>query len=136
MILRPPRSTRTDTLFPYTTLFRSQSGRHKGSGSCDPPLAPASRPPRSYRLPDDAPQSDRGRSIPQEYRRIGSPWHQRPACSACQLLESSALADFKVIEVLTRRDLHRARTKFRIGMLFGDDGYKASGNRQAHLLAI
>src|SRR3546814_14426948 len=23
MILRPPRSTRTDTLFPYTTLFRS-----------------------------------------------------------------------------------------------------------------
>src|SRR3546814_7543732 len=24
MILRPPRSTRTDTLFPYTTLFRSE----------------------------------------------------------------------------------------------------------------
>src|SRR3546814_8784402 len=27
MLRRPPRSTRTDTLFPYTTLFRSQ-GRH------------------------------------------------------------------------------------------------------------
>src|SRR3546814_788360 len=26
MILRPPRSTRTDTLFPYTTLFRSEAG--------------------------------------------------------------------------------------------------------------
>src|SRR3546814_6787790 len=26
MILRPPRSTRTDTLFPYTTLFRSRPG--------------------------------------------------------------------------------------------------------------
>src|SRR3546814_18553711 len=25
MIQRPPRSTRTDTLFPYTTLFRSQA---------------------------------------------------------------------------------------------------------------
>src|SRR3546814_2176302 len=25
MILRPPRSTRTDTLFPYTTLFRSDA---------------------------------------------------------------------------------------------------------------
>src|SRR3546814_21167479 len=25
MILRPPRSTRTDTLFPYTTLFRSET---------------------------------------------------------------------------------------------------------------
>src|SRR3546814_12537792 len=27
MIRRPPRSTRTDTLFPYTTLFRSQRSR-------------------------------------------------------------------------------------------------------------
>src|SRR3546814_4302033 len=26
MIRRPPRSTRTDTLFPYTTLFRSPEG--------------------------------------------------------------------------------------------------------------
>src|SRR3546814_20716372 len=26
MIRRPPRSTRTDTLFPYTTLFRSVEG--------------------------------------------------------------------------------------------------------------
>src|SRR3546814_20139153 len=26
MIRRPPRSTRTDTLFPYTTLFRSAEG--------------------------------------------------------------------------------------------------------------
>src|SRR3546814_15254736 len=25
MIRRPPRSTRTDTLFPYTTLFRSEA---------------------------------------------------------------------------------------------------------------
>src|SRR3546814_14784640 len=30
MIRRPPRSTRTDTLFPYTTLFRSISpARHR-----------------------------------------------------------------------------------------------------------
>src|SRR3546814_964762 len=27
MLLRPPRSTRTDTLFPYTTLFRSPAAR-------------------------------------------------------------------------------------------------------------
>src|SRR3546814_1440727 len=31
MIRRPPRSTRTDTLFPYTTLFRS----HEGAGQMD-----------------------------------------------------------------------------------------------------
>src|SRR3546814_17656570 len=28
MLLRPPRSTLTDTLFPYTTLFRSGAWRH------------------------------------------------------------------------------------------------------------
>src|SRR3546814_1476444 len=41
MIRRPPRSTRTDTLFPYTTLFRSvrpdrvhRADRHRpGAGS-------------------------------------------------------------------------------------------------------
>src|SRR3546814_7156118 len=30
MIRRPPRSTRTDTLFPYTTLFRSGDGAQRG----------------------------------------------------------------------------------------------------------
>src|SRR3546814_4725323 len=32
MIRRPPRSTRTDTLFPYTTLFRSKARRRARSG--------------------------------------------------------------------------------------------------------
>src|SRR3546814_9812151 len=31
MIRRPPRSTRTDTLFPYTTLFRSRTDRRRGA---------------------------------------------------------------------------------------------------------
>src|SRR3546814_1485425 len=36
MIRRPPRSTRTDTLFPYTTLFRSQfyQALHAGRIAC------------------------------------------------------------------------------------------------------
>src|SRR3546814_17821756 len=34
MIRRPPRSTRTDTLFPYTTLFRSRRDRRRRDG-CD-----------------------------------------------------------------------------------------------------
>src|SRR3546814_4177368 len=41
MLRRPPRSTRTDTLFPYTTLFRSETGvvrvvedRCTGCGEC------------------------------------------------------------------------------------------------------
>src|SRR3546814_3069024 len=33
MIRRPPRSTRTDTLFPYTTLFRSACCLRKNSGN-------------------------------------------------------------------------------------------------------
>src|SRR3546814_18868043 len=46
MIRRPPRSTRTDTLFPYTTLFRSQRldrtqcrgvrGAARGGGAGEP----------------------------------------------------------------------------------------------------
>src|SRR3546814_11580897 len=32
MIRRPPRSTRTDTLFPYTTLFRSKIGMPRAYG--------------------------------------------------------------------------------------------------------
>src|SRR3546814_18802119 len=31
MIRRPPRSTRTDTLFPYTTLFRSDHAYPEGT---------------------------------------------------------------------------------------------------------
>src|SRR3546814_15427470 len=35
MIRRPPRSTRTDTLFPYTTLFRSLRRWRRQIGSAD-----------------------------------------------------------------------------------------------------
>src|SRR3546814_6437059 len=34
MIRLPPRSTLTDTLFPYTTLFRSADGRLRGRAPC------------------------------------------------------------------------------------------------------
>src|SRR3546814_1574089 len=39
MIRRPPRSTRTDTLFPYTTLFRSsdEQDRERRFGRADMP---------------------------------------------------------------------------------------------------
>src|SRR3546814_2410264 len=40
MIRRPPRSTRTDTLFPYTTLFRSEDAHRpgvRGEGAGDHP---------------------------------------------------------------------------------------------------
>src|SRR3546814_3171043 len=43
MIRRPPRSTRTDTLFPYTTLFRSRRQALRRSRSCALLSAPHSR---------------------------------------------------------------------------------------------
>src|SRR3546814_4081970 len=43
MIRRPPRSTRTDTLFPYTTLFRSAFLRFCARVAEPPPSALRSR---------------------------------------------------------------------------------------------
>src|SRR3546814_3896909 len=40
MIRRPPRSTRTDTLFPYTTLFRSRRRRSGSDASADRVVLP------------------------------------------------------------------------------------------------
>src|SRR3546814_8428475 len=51
MIRRPPRSTRTDTLFPYTTLFRSfsLSGGHGDIVLLELAVQPPSRLPiRAY----------------------------------------------------------------------------------------
>src|SRR3546814_11216877 len=42
MIRRPPRSTRTDTLFPYTTLFRSSAYRAARHSAAPPPASQAS----------------------------------------------------------------------------------------------
>src|SRR3546814_14504554 len=58
MIRRPPRSTRTDTLFPYTTLFRSEAEKVIGGGD-----VPSGREPGEVRREDDdehQPQPDRG----------------------------------------------------------------------------
>src|SRR3546814_6453381 len=51
MIRRPPRSTRTDTLFPYTTLFRSilpVSGAEQLKHSLAQPILPISSAHNAY----------------------------------------------------------------------------------------
>src|SRR3546814_10702278 len=59
MIRRPPRSTRTDTLFPYTTLFRSSQGLGRGR----PPDLRAGRVYRQLqRFPDQPVPRSRRRS--------------------------------------------------------------------------
>src|SRR3546814_6118559 len=64
MIRRPPRSTRTDTLFPYTTLFRSSGGGEPDGRTdhrCDGAIGgiPGERDAAS-RHPPGGPQHRRG----------------------------------------------------------------------------
>src|SRR3546814_10088880 len=54
MIRRPPRSTRTDTLFPYTTLFRSLRGRLRWRKPCPAPQRQQPRPSRPRHCGVDA----------------------------------------------------------------------------------
>src|SRR3546814_5459069 len=56
MIRRPPRSTRTDTLFPYTTLFRSDAAGQ--GGSRDPVSQQPHQVKRALAVPckDDGPR--------------------------------------------------------------------------------
>src|SRR3546814_4731554 len=56
MIRRPPRSTRTDTLFPYTTLFRSDI--------VDQP--PVDDPPRPRALEIERGGGQAGAAVPDE----------------------------------------------------------------------
>src|SRR3546814_10720344 len=62
MIRRPPRSTRTDTLFPYTTLFRSQWSGDAGPGSDAPGAADAAA--------QDGPRDGSRRSEDRRQRKI------------------------------------------------------------------
>src|SRR3546814_4979899 len=52
MIRRPPRSTRTDTLFPYTTRFRSIRAHPRTRNKCGSPhgMCGPSRVPRGRRV--------------------------------------------------------------------------------------
>src|SRR3546814_3967184 len=50
IVLLPPRSTRTDTLFPYTTLFRAYGDTPQRSDGQDPhSMSPPRLPERSIR---------------------------------------------------------------------------------------
>src|SRR3546814_10947259 len=63
MIRRPPRSTRTDTLFPYTTLFRS-------AGSESAPAAVQSAPAAVQKMKDEAEDATIAPTQTSEVRRL------------------------------------------------------------------
>src|SRR3546814_7970542 len=61
MIRRPPRSTRTDTLFPYTTLFRSPRPAHRRRAAGAARHAGGAGAPRRSRVRTPAARAPRGR---------------------------------------------------------------------------
>src|SRR3546814_16446806 len=67
MIRRPPRSTRTYTLFPYTTLFRSETGTNETAESRLKRKTPETGP--LFSRVDNKPT---GRTCPPSRR---APWH-------------------------------------------------------------
>src|SRR3546814_4205760 len=75
MIRRPPRSTRTDKLFPYTTLFRSSLKSVSASArstcrSSTPIAASASRSSSRTRAASSSPRSEEHTSELQSLMRI------------------------------------------------------------------
>src|SRR3546814_16035618 len=79
MIRRPPRSTRTDTLFPYTTLFRSgpeSSADRPGRGAQPRAGRTDGRVSRRAALPEPADVAGRGQLEPDGRRRQAGD-HQR-----------------------------------------------------------
>src|SRR3546814_15448989 len=73
MIRRPPRATRTDTLFPYTTLFRSVLVAHR-SGSRDAEMVVECE--GCARSPD---QINESRSLACEINGLAAPCLSAPA---------------------------------------------------------
>src|SRR3546814_3540190 len=68
MIRRPPRSTRTDTRFPYTTLFRSPNARRH-------PVGDDGAASRADSLDDGAGTPMPAPGHPGAERRDRPPWH-------------------------------------------------------------
>src|SRR3546814_10909170 len=73
MIRRPPRSTRTDTLFPYTTLFRSDAGAAVAGADDDMVEAVAIAVVGRFEIGRRLEAQRTRRRVYGEQRRVGAP---------------------------------------------------------------
>src|SRR3546814_7028793 len=93
MIRRPPRSTRTDTLFPYTTLFRSPADlrHHAKRGVEDKKLVA----PEDIEVFGRVHRPRRGREPGKGERRKVARWMQRVDSAAVEQANFSPRTDGK-----------------------------------------
>src|SRR3546814_108131 len=126
MIRRPPRSTRTDTLFPYTTLFRSSASscfRARASRTTSPtrPASSASRCSISGREAARERRTNRTATVPDRRKELGQWFHQPENISpeSNVLVETSGPTVF--LEHGDRKPIERLTPcpKFRLGKQTG-----------------
>src|SRR3546814_14829706 len=91
MIRRPPRSTRTDTLFPYTTLFRSFQTKNRGSQRNAAPVADRAAHAQALLAALDALPDLRAEGLPGIYLEIESRPNERLKKQSLDTAELSLL---------------------------------------------
>src|SRR3546814_18996441 len=108
MILRPPRSSRSATLLPYTTLFRSRGMVRAASGGGFSGIGVAKHPQFGRPMPESCP------NVPAEVLNPRNTWRDKKAYD------------------LTARDLtQRFEANFKQFETYVDDGVVAAGIRAA-----
>src|SRR3546814_1430914 len=106
MIRRPPRSTRTDTLFPYTTLFLSLFG-HTGIGAVLLHVARPERPARGGRRTGDRPSAaGRSEEHTSELQSL-----MRISYAVFCLKKKNKNSRFSTLMITTKNDRHRKHHK-------------------------
>src|SRR3546814_10051652 len=110
MIRRPPRSTRTDTRFPYTTLFRSGRGRGVVGGYRRRVCRPADGRLCGRRVPDRVGHGQRRRRPGDREAREAAAGRSEEHTSELQSLMRISYAVFCLKKKIT--DNHRISNKY------------------------
>src|SRR3546814_14200013 len=112
MIRRPPRSTRTDTLFPYTTLFRSRLNapawvrQSLFRAAADPRSHPHGAHPVSARDQERPTGDSSGRTAPSRCRQCKM-WLALHGPNRFDGHEQNALSQWRCDEAMSRVEADR-----------------------------
>src|SRR3546814_4874681 len=110
MIRRPPRSTRTDTLFPYTTLFRSADYAPRSRRRCAAAAAERARGAHVARAPF-GPRSEEHTSELQSLMRISY-------AVFCLKKKKTYIKQYASIFKLQQHYMHPRQTQYNIAQTY------------------